>query len=653
MPIRKVISRSIQDATIDLQTDVKATTRNTLRPSLSLNFTNSGVVDSRIKIQRNSKATVVNSSGYVEVVDANDGRINHNPLTKVSEGLLVEEARYNYALTDVFTQWSMNGSVKVDAGVPVVSPAGKFDTYALYESVTSAHQRFSAVSTTTISSGSKVWVTVYAKKGSRKYLTLDMAPTAYYDLDLGTATVQAAGGTATMQNVGNGWWKCMYSWTTVSTTSQTLYIGTSSTGSDGGLYAGSAASPAIYLWGVQMEVGAYPTSMIPFASDKAFRGRDSNATYIDGAGRIRTAAANVLRYSNRFDGTVFKPTGPLLEQSSTNLINQSTLVAWGLSSAGITAPDTTTTTVVARTSGSTLVGRDAASSYQDAVQTFSMYAKAADTTDAKIRLNVYCGVSGSDYGTGWNLGTEAVYASYGSGLISSKIEATGFNGWYRISITFRSPANTTTINCQAHLDGTSTVYLWGAQLELMPFATSYIPTSGSAASRSNDQCGTRAIATYRAEDRMTIQGADFSKFFNQAEGTFVVDFKMNYLDSGYNNPVVYANDGTSNNYLAVFGATTSYGWAQTSKGTSAGLAGISTSTDTDYSLAFAYKNNDFAASVNGSAVSTDTNGIVPQVNQLAIGWRRESSNKTLNGTIKKIVYYPLRMSNSDLVEFTN
>lgn len=651
MALRKVISRSIQDSTIDLQVDAQATTRNTLRPSLSLNFINSKVVDPRIKIQRNSRATVVNSSGYIEVVDANDGRITHNPVTKQAEGLLIEESRYNYVRTQALSMWSMSGPL-VESGVTVLSPAGIYDTYALYESASSTYQRFQEIGSSSIASGSRVWVTIYAKKGLRKYLTIDMAPTAYYDLDAGTCTVPSTG-IASMEDAGNGWWKCVYSWVTTATGNQTVYFGTSSTGADGGLYVGNVASPAIYLWGAQMEVGAYATSLIPLSDDNNFNGRETTATYTDGSGRVRTAPANILRSGYRFDGTSFKPTGPLIERGSTNLINYSTFVGTGWNqtlASGIVAPDGNTGSVATKTGS--MIGRDAVSSYANSVQTYSLYVKAADSTDPRVRLNVYCGVSGSDYGVGWNLSTEATYTNYGAGLISYKMQPTGYNGWYRISMTFLSPANTTTINCQVHFDGTSAIYFWGCQLEQTPYPTSYIPTSGSAAARANDNSMSRS-PVFRDEDKLTIQGSDFSNFFNQAEGTFVADYKMNYLDAAYNNPIVYANDGTSSNYLAIFGATANYGWAQTSKGTSAGISGGNTSIGVNYSLAFAYKANDFAVSVNGGSVQTDTSGIVPQVNQLAVGWRRDSSNKTANGTIKKIVYYPLRVSNADLVELTS
>jgi hypothetical protein len=65
----------------------------------------------------------------------------------------------------------------------------------------------------------------------------------------------------------------------------------------------------------------------------------------------------------------------------------------------------------------------------------------------------------------------------------------------------------------------------------------------------------------------------------------------------------------------------------------------------------AYKVNDFAASVNGLAVATDVSGLIPSgVNKLDIG---QSSGAPLNGTISKIAYYPLRVTNGNLQALTS
>ena len=108
------------------------------------------------------------------------------------------------------------------------------------------------------------------------------------------------------------------------------------------------------------------------------------------------------------------------------------------------------------------------------------------------------------------------------------------NGWYRISLTVeRTPGQnyfypillSTCTNSDPDLDdyygvelftGDSTkgVWVWGAQFEYeKKFPTSYIPTSGSTATR--------------APDLMSIQYDNFTSWYNPEEGTFVMDLDFN------------------------------------------------------------------------------------------------------------------------------
>lgn len=85
-----------------------------IRPSLLLDFANSGRVDPRIQCVRASTATCIGRDGKLRSVAANVPRIDFDPLTGKCAGLLVEEARTNLLVNSVFA-----GAV---SGTPGVAP---------------------------------------------------------------------------------------------------------------------------------------------------------------------------------------------------------------------------------------------------------------------------------------------------------------------------------------------------------------------------------------------------------------------------------------------------------------------------------------------------------------------------------------------------
>jgi hypothetical protein len=185
-------------------------------------------------------------------------------------------------------------------------------------------------------------------------------------------------------------------------------------------------------------------------------------------------------------------------------------------------------------------------------------------------------------------------------------------------------------------DGTSGIFLYGAQLEVGAFATSYIPTVASTVSRSADVA--------------TMTGTNFSTWYNQAEGTFIVGTG---LLASFNFPVPFmvadsAAATTKRIQIYLSGTAPTYrvtdGTDQVAINTAAvAIPGVS-------AFSTAYKLNDFAATVNGATVVTDTSGTVPAVNTLYIG--NQASSQFLNGHIRAIAYYNTRLPNTQLQTLT-
>lgn len=69
-------------------------------------------------------------------------------------------------------------------------------------------------------------------------------------------------------------------------------------------------------------------------------------------------------------------------------------------------------------------------------------------------------------------------------------------------------------------------------------------------------------------------------------------------------------------------------------------------------MAFAYASDDFALSVDGAEVVRDESGQVPgPVTELAIGQLGGGAGQ-LNGHIRRLIYYPVRLGDAALREMT-
>lgn len=92
-------------------------------PRMALDFT-TGVLDSRVTVTRAlNTATRINSSGLVEIVNANLPRFDYDPATLQPRGLLIEETRINHVLySEDFTQVNWSKLVFGVGVLPVVTP---------------------------------------------------------------------------------------------------------------------------------------------------------------------------------------------------------------------------------------------------------------------------------------------------------------------------------------------------------------------------------------------------------------------------------------------------------------------------------------------------------------------------------------------------
>jgi len=73
--------------------------------------------------------------------------------------------------------------------------------------------------------------------------------------------------------------------------------------------------------------------------------------------------------------------------------------------------------------------------------------------------------------------------------------------------------------------------------------------------------------------------------------------------------------------------------------------------NTASTFTFGYKLNNYVFAGNGAAVTTDTAATVPVCSTLNIG-KATTAEGFLNGWIRKINYYPLRLTNAEVQAFS-
>ena len=255
-----------------------------IRPSLSLDFASGQVVDPRITFTRASTATRTNSRGLIELLPSGVPRIDFDPVTLACKGLLVEEQRTNLLLrSEEFDNASWIKAATTITANAIASPDGATTTDKLIASAASAYHY--AGQSCTVLSNTVVTLSIYAKAGEYGYIHLQATPdgTNYifcgFDLTAGTAgtPVNAGNGSGaygTITPVGGGWYRCTLTGIPSSTVANPLcavYVHNASTTYS--LCTGNGTS-GLYIWGAQLEAGAFPTSYIPTVASQVTRAAD-------------------------------------------------------------------------------------------------------------------------------------------------------------------------------------------------------------------------------------------------------------------------------------------------------------------------------------------------------------------------------------------
>jgi hypothetical protein len=245
---------------------------------------------------------------------------------------------------------------------------------------------------------------------------------------------------------------------------------------------------------------------------------DADGTFVNQAGLIQQATTNIPRFDH---GPASRQSlGLLVEDERTNLVLQSENfgTTWDtthyiLTANAVASPsgDKTAYKPVRNTSNVSAQIIQNVTCASNTGHSFSCFAKAAEWSKIALRE----GSATGNY-VSFNLTTETVISTFGAtGTI------TPFpNGWYRVQMQMTTGGVQTTYGCRIIPlpdtytsgnplfsfagDNTSGLYIWGAQLEVGSFPTSYIPTTTTATTRSADDIKIAAGLSGTADVDYTI-----------------------------------------------------------------------------------------------------------------------------------------------------
>ena len=371
--------------------------------------------------------------------------------------------------------------------------------------------------------------------------------------------------------------------------------------------------------------------------------RASSATVINRDGLIEKVGNNIPRidFQDNTEGAM------LLEPQSTNLITQSEAFGngyWTKSGSSVTSgfispdgtlnafklvEDTSTSEHILYSSTPTLtLGNDYTSS-------FYVKANGRDTITIKSYHQNQWAINAT-----FDLTTKVVTNTLGIGKID---ELT--NDWFRISVTGECLITGSTLlwlnlgtNIQSYTgDGTSGIYLFGAQLEALAYPTSYIPTEGTVVTRLAD----------------TASGAGNADTFNDSEGVLMAEIsaladdltfrRFTISDNSYVNTIDILLTNSSNQIRVLI---------RDGSSTTSQISHTVNSIVESNKIAFKYKSGNNSLWINGLNVgNTSDTFTLPSLTDLSFD-RGDGANP-FYGKTKQLQYFNTILTDSELEELTS
>jgi hypothetical protein len=538
--------------------------------------------------------------------------------------------------------WSA-GQNTITANV-ATSPIGLNNADRLTPNTNNATHFITANQSVSFVSGNSYTISVYAKANGYNFLRVAFNFAAMpidnrgasFDILNGTVGQTQSGVTAQIQSVGSGWYRCSISRAATATAVDTTPFFINSQNSDSATsvtFTGDGTSGAI-LWGAQLVEGTdakpyFATTNRQDVPRLDYRNADGS---LNSCPRLllEPQRTNLLLHSEDFTNAVWS--GNIVKTANQTTAPSGQITADLISGNGVLTNQDIIQGTISVTSG--------------LIYTHTIYAK--KNTNNFIQLGGGAISFGANYFANFNL-NDGTIGTVGSAVTRSSIQSAG-DGWYRCSIS--GPAIATTNSnpfvlwlvssataSRAELwSTTSSVFLWGAQLEAGAYATTYIPTT--------------TAAVTRVADVSTKTGV--SSLIGQTAGTIYGEFNVGNFSTDTRVFIILSNGTTSNLVAALLSGTDFIARTRANSGSVVNVTKNSLTSGT-HKFALSYAASDLTLYLDGVFVGQNTSASVAfsaAINEITVGKDIGAGALQLSGGVAQAAIFPTRLTNAQLAEIT-